>query len=103
MEVNRVCHRAVGQVPQVDFNRIAHAHSEERTRHFAIECPILIGGAIGELSFNFHRFQVDADGLRLARRDRGGDFGGVTDNIGARCNRVIHNYRSTDGNRIAYR
>ena len=93
MEVHGVRHRAVRQIPEVNLNRIANAHPVKGSGHLAVECPVFISRSIGKLAFDFNRFQVDADGLRLAHGDRDRNFGWVPDNIASsRCRVVDDNW-----------
>src|SRR5262249_32046173 len=66
MKIDRVDHRAVAGVLEVDFDGAADAHAKERTGHLAIEGPVAKGRALGETALQFDRNQIDAHGLRIA-------------------------------------
>ena len=70
MEVDRVNHRAVAGVLQPDIDGVADTNAQEWTRHFAVESPVAKRRAFGEPAFQFHRRQIDADGLRRPLADR---------------------------------
>ena len=65
----------VGGVAQVDLDRVAFADAEHRAGHGAVEGPVLVGHAVGELSGDFRGRQVELDVGRLGARDRGATLG----------------------------
>ena len=66
MEIHRVDHAAVGGILEVHFNRVADAHAQERSRHFAVERPVAKRRAFREPAFQLDGDQINADGLRRA-------------------------------------
>ena len=70
----------------MDFDGIADAHAEEGSGDLVIECPIGVGGAICELTYDFGRFEIDAYYLWFAIANGGGDLCRVTDDV---CAAVI--------------
>src|SRR5215217_7562849 len=98
MEINRMAHRTIHQVFQVNFYRVAHAYSVEWAGHLAIERPIVISCSIRELTFDFDGFEIDAHSLGFTdtHLGLGRDFARVADDVSAGCGRVVDNNWPTD-------
>ncbi len=104
MEVDRVRHRAIGQVAQVNFDGVADAHAVERSGYFSVERPVLVGCSIGQLPLDLDSFQINADCLRFAqaRLSLGRDFGRIAYDIRACGGIVGHDNGSGDHGCAAY-
>jgi hypothetical protein len=70
VEIDRVNHRAVGGVLQMDVDGVADTHADERSGHLAVERPVTEGRALGQPPFDFDADEIDPHGLRFALADR---------------------------------
>ena len=56
----------------VNFDGVADAHAEEGSGDLIVEGPVGVGGAVGELTDDFSRFEVNAHNLWFAVTERTG-------------------------------
>ncbi|MCY1235153.1 hypothetical protein D9M72_477590 [compost metagenome] len=81
MEVDAVAFAAVGTVGQFHLDRVAHSGTHERTWNLLVECPVVVGRAVCELSRHLDRVQFYRDRRRLCSCNRGRQVTGRTDDI----------------------
>ena len=62
-------HVAVRSILEIDFDRVADAHTKERTGHFAVESPVAERGAFGETAFQLDADQIHPHRLRRSLAD----------------------------------
>src|SRR5215813_1895656 len=55
MKIDRMYHRAVVGILQVNVNRVADAYANERTGHLSVEGPVAEGCALRKSSFHLRR------------------------------------------------
>ena len=66
VKVDRMHHRAVAGILQMNVDGVADAHADERPRHFAVEGPVAKRGRFSEAAFHLRRQKIDAHRLRVA-------------------------------------
>ena len=94
VEVDIVLHPAVFVVLERHLDGVADPHPHEGSRHLAVEGPVAVGGAVGEIGDALDRVELDADDLRVAACDRCREVGRrhddrrrhrLVDGVGKRC------------------
>jgi hypothetical protein len=71
MEVHIVLHPAVLVVLHAHLDGVADPHPHERPGHLAVEGPVTVGGAIGEVAYPFDGLKLDTHCLGVPLPDRG--------------------------------
>src|SRR5689334_24967343 len=88
-----MAHGTVHQIFQMNVDGVAQAYTEEWAWYLAIECPVIVGCSICELTFDLYSFEVDAHLLRFTISNWGRDLGGITNDIRAGRWRIFHDNR----------
>ncbi len=97
VKVYRVVHGAGHAVLHVDFDGVTDAHAEEWTRDKIVERPVGVGGAVGKLTDDFSRFEVDAHNLWFAVANGTGQVARLADDVCAGVIRFLCNGSSIGG------